>query len=181
MRRPSLILSPLLLALGVVTLQAEPPKVAIVGAYSNRVVTDQQASGYGVQLWQEGINYFGFFLSAKGLADDMPIGILEDLRYDPKTKEISFKARMSVGRATVNGETWVPTRDLYQFKGVLYPDQISGSLVHIDALQPDRPAKQEEVKLYRSTREEEALPTLNSYKQWSDLAQKLLAQNGPKW
>jgi hypothetical protein len=162
-------------------LKADAPSVSVVGAYSNRVITDQQARGYGIQLWQEGTHYFGFFLSAAGLADDIPLGILENLRYDPAAKTLSFKARMSVGTATMDGDNWVPTRDIYQFDGTLYPDQISGSLIHINALQPDRPAKHEEVKLYRSRTEEAALPVFKSYAQWSELARKLLAARGPKW
>ncbi len=155
--------------------------VTIVGAYTNRVIADKQAQGYGVQLWKEGTTYFGFFLSTSGLADDVPIGVLDDLRFDPTDRSFSFKAKMTVGRTTMNGDTWVPTRDLYQFTGTLYPDQITGHLIHANALQPDQPPIPEEIKLYRAPEEERAMPVPASYDQWAKLAQKLLATNGPKW
>src|SRR5262245_39310927 len=124
-----------LLLLCLASAQAE---VQVVGAYSNRVVTDVRSQGYGIQLWQEGTQYFGFFLSSSGMAEDIPLGVLEELRVDPTARTISFKAKMTIGRSTSDGETWVPTRDLYIFTGTIYPDQISGNLIHTDTLQPDR-------------------------------------------
>ncbi len=155
--------------------------VEVVGTYSNRIVADKQARGYGIQLWREGSTYFGFLFSTNGLAEEMPMGVLEDVRFDPNDHSLSFKARLSVDRATLNGETWVPTRDVFQFQGTLFPDQITGHLIHADALQPDRAPIPEDVKLYRAHEEEQAMPTPSTYEAWSRLAQKLLAANGPKW
>jgi hypothetical protein len=156
-------------------------EVTVVGAYSNRVIADAHAQGYGIELWKEGNAYFGFFLSTTGMADDIPIGILDDLRYDPTDKSLSFKTKMTVGRSTMNGETWVPTRDIYRFEGTLLPDQISGHLIHADDLKPDTPATQDDIKLYRAKDEEAAMPVPASYDQWAELARKLLAMRGPKW
>ena len=155
--------------------------VTVVGAYSNRVVTDVRAQGYDIQLWKDGDQYFGFFLSAGGLADNIPLGTLDNLRVDPTAKTISFQTKMSVGRSSLDGETWEPTRDMYQFSGTLFPDQISGDLVHVDELLPDTPATHEDVKLYRNREEEQSLPTFTSYQQWLELSRKLMATRGPKW
>jgi hypothetical protein len=156
-------------------------EVSVVGAYSNRIVADKNAQGYGIELWNDGDRYFGFFLNSAGMNEDMPLGVMEDLRYDPATHVLVFKAKLSVGRTTVDGESWVPTRDVYHFEGTLFPDQISGDLIHIDAMQTDRPATHEAVKLYRAREEEASLPKFKSFEQWSELARKLMAARGPQW
>jgi hypothetical protein len=160
--------------------QAEEP-VAVVGVYSNNIVADKQAQGYYVQLWREGEQYFGFFFSSMGLNEDMPMGILENVRFDSGSRTLSFKSRLSVGSTTMNGETWTPTRDVYQFEGTLFPEELSGSLIHTDALQPTHPATQELIKLYRDKQAEAALPAIPSYQVWTELARKLLQERGPKW
>jgi hypothetical protein len=171
------LLSVLALApLGVAFAEAE-----VVGAYSNRVVTDVRAQGYGVQLWRDGERYFGFFLNSAGMAEDIPLGVLEELHFDPAARTLSFKARLSVSKTTSDGENWVPTRDLYRFDGTLFPDQISGELSHSDPAQPDKPGSSETVKLYRAREEEAALPKFRNYQQWADLAKKLIATRGPQW
>src|SRR2546430_16462606 len=86
---------------------ADVSSVTVVGAYSNMVITDVHAQGYSVELWQQGDRYVGFLLTAAGLAADTPTGILEDLRFDPTTRALTFKAKLSTGRSTVDGEHWV--------------------------------------------------------------------------
>jgi hypothetical protein len=161
---------------------AHASSVTVVGAYSNIVSSGEHAQGTMVQLWRDGDLYFGFFVRAAGLAGDSPIGLLEDLRFDPGRKTLSFKARLSVGLATVDGETWLPTRDIFQFDGSLFSDQITGEIVHADALSPDRPATHESVKLYRVKKEEEAfVANASTYNEWTEWARRLLQARGPKW
>ncbi len=162
--------------------QAEAPPVTVVGAYSNVVVTDEHAQGYAIQLWRQGDLYFGFFQRAAGLAGDTPSGLLEDLRVDPQDHTIAFKAKLSVGSESMNGETWVPSRDLYQFSGTLFLDQISGSLVHLNGNHPESRGTAEEIKLYRSKKEEaDLMLQTTSYQEWTESARKILRARGPKW
>src|SRR5438477_12164103 len=160
---------------------AEGSSVTVVGAYSNMVITDVHAQGYSVELWQDGSRYFGFLLTAAGLAADTPTGLLDDLRYDPTTRALTFKAKLSTGRSSSDGEHWFPSRDLFQFEGTLYPDQITGTLIHADALTPDRTGQAEEVKLYRVKDEETAMPQPATYAQWEEMARHVLEVRGPKW
>ena len=81
----------------------------------------------------------------------------------------------------MDGEHWVPSRDLFQFEGTLYPDQITGSLIHADALTPDRVGQAEEVKLYRTKDEETAMPRPATYAQWEEMARHVMEARGPKW
>jgi hypothetical protein len=159
----------------------EGPPVTVVGAYSNIVITDVHSQGYSVELWKDDTHYFGFLLTAAGLAADTPTGILEDLRYDPSTHGLTFKAKLSTGRSSLDGARWMPSRDLYTFEGTLSPDQIAGTLIHVDALTPDRPGQPEDVKLYRTKDEEAAMMRPESYDQWTGMARQVLETRGPKW
>jgi hypothetical protein len=159
---------------------AESP-VTIVGAYSNIVITDEHAMGYSVELWKDDTHYFGYLLTAAGLAADTPTGILEDLRYDPNTHGLTFKAKLSTGRSSLDGEHWLPSRDLFTFEGTLAPDQLTGTLIHVDALTPDRPGQPEDVKLFRTKDEEAAMMHPDNYDQWAESARHVLEVRGPKW
>jgi hypothetical protein len=173
-----LAFSSVLLAAG---LYADSGPVTPVGAYTNIVVTGEHADGYSLELWQQSGVYSGLFISAAGLSQDAPAGLLEDLRVDPKARTITFKARLSVSQESMNGESWEPTRDLYQFSGTLYPDQITGTLVHVNVLHPESRGRQEEIKLYRSKTEEEAMQKFDSNEGWTEWARSVLQARGPKW
>ena len=162
--------------------RADIASVTVVGVYSNVAVTDAHASGYRIELWREADHYFGFFIAAVGPTAELPAGTLDDLRVDPTTQALTFKAKLSIGRSTMDGEHWVPSRDIYRFEGVLSPDQITGMLIHADALTTDRPAQSETIKLYRAKDEESALAQPATYDQWwTDVAQEVLEAHGPKW
>lgn len=155
-----------------------------VGVYSNIVYTQDQAQGYAVHLWRDNDLYYGLLYRAAGLASDIPVGLLEGLRVTPDTKTLSFKARLSVGLVTVSGEDWVPSRDVYQFQGTLFPDQITGDMMHADMLNPNRPGVHETVTLYRSKKKEETemmKEAPDGYKAWNLWADKILQARGPKW
>lgn len=153
----------------------------LVGVYSNRVVTGEHATGYTLQLWEEAGRTFGFFLSSRGLAEDPPIGVLDDLKYNPQDRTLSFKSKLSIGVITTADGEYVPSQDLYQFEGTLFPNQVSGQLLHLNGLQPNSAGRSEEIKLYRSKKDEAALAPIKSYEDWKEVARQLLQARGPKW
>lgn len=160
---------------------ADVSSVTIVGAYSNIVITDVHAQGYSVELWKDDTHYFGFLLTAGGLAADTPTGILEDLRYDPSTNGLTFKAKLSTGRSSLDGAQWIPSRDWFTFEGTLLPDELTGTLIHVNALTPEQPGQPEGVKLFRTKDEEAAMMRPDSYDQWAEMARQVLETRGPKW
>jgi hypothetical protein len=145
------------------------------------VFTGEHADGYGVELWDADGQLAGLLYRAAGLAQDIPVGQLEDIRYNPKDRTLSFKARLSIGVATVNGDSWEPTRDIYQFQGTLFPDQLTGELMHGDRLHSDRPLTSESVKLYRDEKLEKQTPQPKSYSEWAEGLRIKLQARGPKW
>ncbi len=162
---------------------AAPVRAERVGAYSNILYAQDQAQGYSVRLWRDNDLYYGLLYRASGLATDMPVGLLESVRVTPDTKTLTFKARLSVGVVTVSGEDWVPSRDVFQFQGTLFPNQITGNMIHADMMNPSRPGKHEELTLYRSAKEEAdfMLEAPDGYNEWNRWAEKILQAHGPKW
>jgi hypothetical protein len=104
------------LVLAAVLLATQLPALASVkpiGEYSNMRYTAEHAYGYTVQLWQDGNQFFGLFMSAFGLAGDTPTGLLEDVKFNPSTGALSFTARLTVGSAYLGEGRQEPTRDFF--------------------------------------------------------------------
>src|SRR6266849_1232712 len=101
-----------------------PRPITFVGEFSNMRYSEEHAYGYSVQLWREGAAVFGLFLASEGLAGDTPTGLLDDLKYDPRSGKISFKAKQTMG-VDARQQT---THDLFEFDGALSTRGISGVL-----------------------------------------------------
>src|SRR5438046_1449435 len=79
--------------------QSSTASIAFVGEFSNMRFTDEHAYGYGVELWRQGDTLFGLFSASEGLAGDTPTGMLEDVKFDSRTRKLSFKAKLTIGAA----------------------------------------------------------------------------------
>jgi len=145
-----------------------PRPITFVGEFSNMRFTEEHAYGYSVQLWREGATVFGLFLASEGLAGDTPTGLLDDLKYDPRSGKLSFRAKLTMG---IDARQQ-PTHDLYQFEGNLSARAVSGVLKHgaaservtLGKLQPDA-----------------ALAQPRSYDEWKRQTDEILRRRGPKW
>src|SRR5579864_5407724 len=104
-----------MLFLIVVALGQAPRRIIFAGEFSNMRYTEEHAYGYTVQLWREGVAVFGLFLASEGLAGDTPTGLLDDLKYDPRSGKLSFKAKLTMGLDARNQ----PSHDLFEFNGKL--------------------------------------------------------------
>jgi hypothetical protein len=101
-------------------------RITFVGELSNMRYTEEHAYGYTIQLWREGTAVFGLLLASQGLAGDTPTGLLDDLKYDPQSGKLSFKAKLIMGA----DERQQPTHDLFEFDGALSARVASGVLKH---------------------------------------------------
>jgi hypothetical protein len=91
----------------------------------------------------------GLFFAAEGRKEDMPMGILENVRFDQRTGALSFTVKLSlIGAIVLSGvRRQEPSRDLFEFSGTLKATTLSGTLKRSDLLQPLRPGSQEHVQL----------------------------------
>jgi hypothetical protein len=158
-----------------------PNSIIRIGAFSNMRYTAEHAYGYKAELWREQNRIFGFFLSSQGLIGDTPTGLLEDVRYDPRTGQLSFRTRLTTGSFSNRQFNMVPSRDVFQFRGVLKGKQLRGTLEISNALTPTDAPRREKIKLKLSDKESEVMIEAKSYVDWLDKAQEILKVRGPKW
>jgi hypothetical protein len=144
-----------------------PRPLTFVGEFSNMRYTEEHAYGYSVQLWREGAAIFGLFLASQGLAGDTPTGLLDDLKYDPRSGQLSFKAKLTMG---VDARQQ-PSHDLFEFDGKLGAAAVSGIL--------KRAAASERINL-RKLPPDAALPQ-RTYDDWKRQTDEVLRRRGPKW
>ena len=145
-----------------------PRPITFVGEFSNMRYTEEHAYGYSVQLWREGAAVFGLFLASEGLAGDTPTGLLDGLKYDPRSGKLSFKAKLTMG---VDARQQ-PSHDLFGFNGTLRARAVSGVLKH--------EAASERINL-RKLQPDAALAQPPTYDEWKRQTGEILRRRGPKW
>ena len=160
--------------------QSRKPIVTI-GAFSNMRYTSEHAYGYKVELWRERNRIFGFFLASQGLQGDTPTGLLENVKFNPRTGQLAFRARLTTSLFSNRRFHMVPSRDVFQFTGVLKGNRMIGTLEIANALTPTGAPRRKEVKLKRSQSESEVMIEAQSYDDWKRQAEKILQFRGPKW
>lgn len=153
--------------------------VVVVGEFSNMRYTEEHAYGYSIQLWRAGEMLFGLFLASEGLAGDTPTGLVETVRFDPATRKLSFRAKLTMGVQIGGGGTSRPSRDLFEFDGRLNQNELAGTLTHSDSLQSPASAKTERVRLKRQA--QTTLETFQNYQEWKTRTAGILTLRGPKW
>lgn len=153
-----------------------------VGVYSNVEAgqgEDPHAYGYVCELYRQGERLFGLLYVHQGMVGDTPRGRLQEIRYDPASGALSFRAKLTLGRE-ITQETDLdgrPSRDLFEFEGRLQGKRLSGSLRHRDGYHPEREGERERVVLQRSRSEDLEEPVPASRAAWE--AEPLF--NGPQW
>lgn len=158
-----------------------PNPILTIGAFTNMRYDQEHAYGYKADLWRERNRIFGFFLSSQGLKGDTPTGLLEDVRFNPRTGQFAFRARLTTSLFSNRVFHRVPSRDVFRFRGVLRGDRMIGTLEIANALTPAEAPRREEIKLKRSKKESEVMVEAQSYDDWKSKAEKILKFRGPKW
>lgn len=157
-------------------------KIEVLGAFSSVRHTGDDAFGYMVKLWKEGDHVFGLFSVYTGAPYDPPTGILEDVKFDPRTRRLSFTTRASTGLVSSQEHRGVPSRDRYKFAGVLTRRQLTGNLSHTNDLFPKRRPTSERVRLrWSALLTDVMLPPPSTYSAWKTEADEILQRRGPKW
>jgi len=72
-------------------------EVKVLGSFARITHTEEDAFGYAVELWKEGDRIFGLLMVYVGPPADPPTGVLEDVKFDPRTRHLAFMARLTTG------------------------------------------------------------------------------------
>ena len=159
--------------------QSPAAPLSVIGEFSSMKFTEEHAYGYTVQLWQQGHQVFGFFESSEGLAGDTPIGILDEVQFDPRSGSLSFKAKLTIGVVLLAQGRQEPSRDLFEFRGTLERAALVGTIRHWDMLRPRAKPVTSQVRLRRQSGEN--MLETRSYAEWEKSADEILKFRGPKW
>ena len=174
-------------ALICVPLQAQKPAktaggVQVVGGFLNVKHVGDDALGYSLRLWKQGDQIFGLLSVYVGPPSDPPMGLLEDVKFDSRTKSFSFSARLSTGLVYGRGHSGIPSRDRFTFSGVLTRKEVRGVLRRADELFSGDGLESKRVRLSCSEELTELMiPAAGSYAEWKTWADEALQRSGPKW
>lgn len=99
-------------------------------------------------LWRDGDSAIGPLFAAEGRNEDMPVGMLENVRFDPRTGALSFTVKLAIVSAVdLPDFRQQASLDLFEFSGTLKATTLSGTLKQSDPRQPLRPGSRERVQL----------------------------------
>lgn len=175
---PSRVTVLALLALVLCADFAAADEVAPIGTFSAIRQTGEHCSGYSVDLWRTAGAIRGLFRACKGLAGDLPVGLIERSSYDEKSGRLSFAARLTLGNDYIAGQGEVPSRDLFAFDGRLGAAELTGTLKRTDRVHDDNDDVTEQVRLKK---QRDKLPSYPSPDAWQRQADEILKVSGPKW
>lgn len=150
--------------------------VKALGAFMNVKSDGEHAYGYDVELWKQGAQIFGLISAHDGLIGDPPAGLLENVRFNPQTRKLSFTAKLSLGIG-VNDQ---PTRDLFRFEGTLTAARLSGNLLVTDQ-QCAACREKKKINLTRSKEWSRLMDAYKTYAEWKEYADFILDLRGPHW
>jgi hypothetical protein len=154
----------------------------VLGNFRHLSHTTEDAFGYSLSLWKEGDQVFGLLAVYVGPPADPPTGLLEDVKFDPRTGQLSFSARLSTGVRYGGGKWDVPTRDRFSFKGVLTRNEVAGTLKQSDDLDPQIAPTSKRIRLRRAVPESQDMnPPPATFAEWKTWADQILRRRGPKW
>src|SRR5262245_56518841 len=116
-----------------------------IGSFSNMRFTRDRATGYAIQLWRRDETLVGYLLYADGPDADTPLGVLDNVAFDPKTGALSFSATLC---------------ERFDFSGTLKGSVLTGTMT--------RKSSATRVTLQRSADQTERMPDPPSYEDWRD-------------
>ncbi|MCC6329101.1 MAG: hypothetical protein IT174_11330 [Acidobacteria bacterium] len=159
------------------------PAVKLVGVYSNTKSDGTHSSGFRIKLWKHNDNLLGLISgSPLAISGDLPTGRLNDLHLDQETKQLSFNARLSMGKTyDEKSGLWVWSRDTLQFDGKLEGGSIVGMLISADANCPDTCYEKQKAVFRITVSDGASMDEFSTYPEWERYVNEILARRGPRW
>lgn len=155
--------------------------VKVLGTFMRIKSNGEHADGYDVELWKQGTQIYGLISAHDGLIGDPPTGLLENVRFDPKTKKFSFKAKLTLGMFFSKEYDNVPSRDVFEFEGSLTNTRLAGTLSITNELCADKCPEKKKINLPRSKQWSSMISGFKTYAQWKADADETLKSLGPEW
>ena len=185
-RRRNALIAQLAIAVAAVSVLSAAASPLPTGAWSNVRVSkgeDPHASGIEVEIREHNGTLVGFLSEYVGPVADPPVGKLESIRFDEKTGFITFTSKLSVGVVpAAAGNTWVPSKNVYDFKGAIGKTGLTGTLRR-KSVQEDGTglAYEENIQLKTRTATDADQVSSESFEDWIKRWTELLKTRGPKW
>ncbi len=162
--------------------QSHLPEVEYIGTFSNMTFTEEHAYGSDVELWKCGGELLGLFSHSEGLIGDTPTGILENVSYNPDTRALSFRAKLTIGVSSAGKGISEPSRDLFVFTGFLSKKGLEGKLIWTDqnttvtwenesVVLTEQPSDDNPAEFFK----------IKTVADWVVYAVNVLRRLGPKW
>jgi hypothetical protein len=155
--------------------------VKVFGTYMRIKSNGEHAYGYDVELWQQGAQIYGLISAHDGLIGDPPTGLLENVKFNPKTKKFSFRAKLTLGMFFNKEYDNVPSRDVFVFEGTLTKTRLAGVLSTTNELCPDKCPEKKKINLPRSKVWDSVIRGFKTYAEWKADADETLKSLGPEW
>lgn len=155
--------------------------VKVLGTFMCVKSNGEHAYGYSVELWQQGARIFGLISAHDGLIGDPPTGLLENVRFEPRTKKFSFRAKLTLGMFFSEKYDNVPSRDVFEFEGTLTAARLAGTLSVTNELCADKCPEKKKINLPRSKEWSSLLSPFKTYAEWKADADETLKRLGPEW
>lgn len=155
--------------------------VKVLGTFMRIKSSGEHAYGYDVELWKQGDKIYGLISAHDGLIGDPPTGLLENVRFDPKTKKFSFKAKLTLGMFFNKEYDNVPSHDVFEFEGTLTNTRLAGTLSTTNELCADKCPEKKKINLPRSKESSSMMSGFKTYAEWKTDADEILGFRGPEW
>ena len=153
-----------------------------IGQFSDMQYTEEHAYGHTVELWRSGACIFGTLEVSDGLAGDVPIGLLREVRYDhPARGDLAFSARLITGMTMApNSKELVPAHDIFGFTGHLSTERLVGKIIRSNQENPGSPSTARNLLLIRIGNGGHLAGDARSYGEWRAKIEPILRFRGPE-
>jgi len=155
--------------------------VKALGTFIKVKSDGEHANGYSITLWKQNDEIIGLVAVHRGLIGDPPAGLLENVKFDPQTKKLSFTAKLTLGQFYDNDQKDVPSQDILEFGGTLTNKKLAGTVTLTDQLCANGCAETKKIDLPRSKEFNNWTEDFQTHAAWKGYIDEILKRRGPRW
>ena len=153
------------------------PRFELLGQFSNMNYSQDHQSGQDVYLWRELNELYGYMeYSLGGALGDFTTARLENIRFDPAKKSLSFQARNPL-----YDEQGKVIRNLFLFDGLIRSNAVEGTLKCRAAIGNEPCGSDQKVLWKKVTRGNAAMRRIANRRDWEMLVAEQLKTHGARW